>query len=76
MFQFSNIFYKRFIKEYGSILCCNVQKKIFGKSFNLMDAEEYDEFEKSGANIEKCPKIAGNVTKWTADIIVEKLKNR
>ena len=74
VFQFSNMLYQRFIEEYGSPLCCDIQKKIFGKSFNLMDPKEYNEFEKAGAHIDKCPKVAGNAAKWTSEIIIEKLK--
>jgi C_GCAxxG_C_C family probable redox protein len=72
VFQFSKKLYDCFIDEYGSILCKDVQEKLFGKSYNLMDKDEYAKFEAAGAHVDKCPSVAGNVAKWTAEIILEK----
>ncbi len=72
VFQFSKKLYDRFIEEYGSILCKDVQEKLFGKSYNLMDKDEYAKFEEAGAHVDKCPSVAGNVAKWTAEIILDR----
>ena len=74
VFKHSKILYDRFIDEYGSPLCCDVQKRLFGRSFNLMNKKEYEEFEKAGAHIDKCPSVSGNVAKWTAELILDELK--
>jgi len=74
VFQFSKILYDKFIDEYGSSLCCDVHKKLFGRTFNLMDPKDYQEFEDAGAHVDKCPVVSGNVAKWTAEIIIEKLR--
>jgi len=71
VFEFAEILYKKFLKEYGAPLCCDVHKKLFGRTFNLMDPKEYDEFDKAGAHIDKCPSVCGNVAKWTAEIILD-----
>ncbi|MEM0466962.1 MAG: C-GCAxxG-C-C family protein [Candidatus Thermoplasmatota archaeon] len=71
VFLFSKILYDRFIEEYGSPLCCDVQKKLFGRSFNLNDKDEYAAFEKAGAHVDKCPSVAANVARWTAEIIIK-----
>jgi C_GCAxxG_C_C family probable redox protein len=63
--------YNLFIAEYGSPICKEVQKKIFGRSFRLWDPKEYEEFEKAGGHVDKCPRVTGNVAKWTAEIILE-----
>jgi C_GCAxxG_C_C family probable redox protein len=36
----------RFIEEYGSVVCRDVQRKIFGRSYYLVDAGEFQKFEK------------------------------
>jgi C_GCAxxG_C_C family probable redox protein len=74
VFRYAKKLYDRFIDEYDSLLCKDVQKKIFGRSFNLLDPKEYEEFEKAGAHIDKCPVVSGNVARWTAKIILEELK--
>ena len=73
VFRYTKILYKRFIKEYGSPLCCDVQKKLFGRSYHLLNKQEYEAFEKAGAHIDKCTSVAGNAAKWTAEIILNEL---
>ena len=74
VFQFSKKLYDKFIDEYGSPLCCNVHKKLFGRTFNLLDPEEYKEFEKAGAHVDKCPSVSGNAAKWAVEIILDEIK--
>lgn len=65
--------YDRFIQEYGSCLCKNVQKKIFGRSFNFWDKKEKEIFEKSGGHIDKCPTVVAKTAQWTFKIIEEEI---
>lgn len=74
IFKYAKILYDRFVDEYDSPLCCDVQKKIFGRSFNLMDSIEYEEFEKAGAHVDKCPTVSGNAARWTVEIILNEMK--
>ncbi len=73
VFRPSKKLYDRFKEEYGSILCKDVHKKLFGRTFNLMDKDDYKEFEKMGAHVDKCPKVSGKVASWTAEIILDDL---
>jgi C_GCAxxG_C_C family probable redox protein len=74
VFKYTRLLYDRFIMEYGSPLCCDVQKKIFGRSYVLLDKQDYEAFEKAGAHVDKCTSVAGNAAKWTAEIILNDLK--
>ncbi|MEA2054568.1 MAG: C-GCAxxG-C-C family protein [Candidatus Thermoplasmatota archaeon] len=74
VFKYGKKLYDRFVDEYGSPICRDVQKRIMGRSFNLLDPLEYKEFEKAGAHVDKCPSVAGNVARWTAEIILDELK--
>ena len=76
VFKFAKLLYNRFIKEYGSPLCKDVQKKLFGRSYILLDPKEYKEFEEAGAHVDKCPSVAGNVARWTAEIILKEIKTK
>jgi hypothetical protein len=73
VFKYTKRLYDKFIKEYGSPLCCDVQKKLFGRSYILLDKQEYEAFEKTGAHVDKCPSVAGNAAKWTAEIILNEM---
>ena len=74
VFQYSKKLYDKFVEEYGSITCKNVHMKLFGRTFNLLDPKEYQEFEKAGAHVDKCPVVSGNVARWAAEIIINDLK--
>jgi C_GCAxxG_C_C family probable redox protein len=71
VFLYSKKLYDKFVKEYGSPVCKDVHKKLFGRSFKLLDPKEYQEFEKAGAHIDKCPSVSGNVARWAAEIILD-----
>ncbi|MEF8848284.1 MAG: C-GCAxxG-C-C family protein [Candidatus Thermoplasmatota archaeon] len=71
IFYYTKKLLNKFRKEYGQILCKDVQKKLFGRSFKLSDKKEYSQFEKQGAHVDKCPKVAGNVARWTLEIILK-----
>jgi C_GCAxxG_C_C family probable redox protein len=76
VFKYTKLLYDRFIEEYGSPLCCDVQKKLFGRSYVLLDKKEYEEFEKAGAHVDKCTSVAGNAARWTAEIILNELNHK
>lgn len=71
VFRYSTKLYDRFIEEYGSPLCKDVHKKLFGRTFNLLDPKDYAEFEKAGAHVDKCPDVSGKVARWAAEIILD-----
>jgi C_GCAxxG_C_C family probable redox protein len=61
----------RFIHEYGSVICRNVQIKIFGRPYYLADIDEFQKFEKAGAHDVHCPEVVGKAARWTAELIIE-----
>ncbi|MEM1546871.1 MAG: C-GCAxxG-C-C family protein [Candidatus Methanomethylicia archaeon] len=63
--------YDRFVEEFGSCICKDVQNKIFGRSFNLWDPEEYKEFERMGGHRDKCPEVSGKVARWVAEMLLK-----
>jgi len=67
--------YDRFVQEYGSCLCKDVQKKIFGRSFNFWDEKEKKIFENSGGHIDKCPAVVAKTAHWAFKIIEEEIDN-
>ena len=61
----------RFVREYGSCKCRDVQKKIFGRSYNLWDQKQFNDFEKAGGHKDKCPDVVGKVAMWTVEMIMD-----
>jgi hypothetical protein len=65
---------KKYIEEYGTINCANIQLQIYGRTFYLEDPDDMQKLEEAGghSNPEKCPHIVGNAAKWTMEILLDK----
>ena len=63
----------RFTRYYGSILRPQIQTRLFGRSFNLQDPLDCEEFEKAGAHTDpaKCMGVVGNAARWTMEALME-----
>ncbi|MBN1280585.1 MAG: C_GCAxxG_C_C family protein [Candidatus Thermoplasmatota archaeon] len=74
VYKYTKQLYDRFLAEYGSPLCCDVQTQLFGRSYNLLDRQDYAAFEQAGGHVDKCPSVSGNVAQWTAELILKEMK--
>lgn len=64
-------FTDRFVAEMGSLICGDIQKKKMGKSFNLLDSDEWDDFENLGGHDRHCPDVVGVATRIVVQMIME-----
>lgn len=64
---------KRFIEEYGSFICRDIQMKLFGKSFNLRDPTIFEEFarERERRPEDPCSKVTEKAAGWAVEAILE-----
>jgi C_GCAxxG_C_C family probable redox protein len=60
-----------FVEDYGSILCKDIQRKIMGRSYNLWDPKDREEFNAAGGHTNKCPDVVGKAAKWTVGLLSE-----
>ena len=68
-FEMMGKLHAKFIEEYGTIICRDIQTKIMGRFYYLPDPEELAKFEKAGAYDGKCPEVVGKAARWAAEII-------
>jgi C_GCAxxG_C_C family probable redox protein len=66
----------KFNREYGSNICKNIHRRLYGRDFDLRDAADREVFEKSGAHVDKCTSVVGKAAAWATELIVEELSNR
>jgi C_GCAxxG_C_C family probable redox protein len=57
------------IREYGSCRCHDIQQKIMGRTYNLLDPKELEEAMKEGM-LEHCARVVGRTTKKAAELIL------
>jgi C_GCAxxG_C_C family probable redox protein len=71
-FELVRKLHDKFVQEYGSIICQNIQTKVFGRSYYLADMDEFEEFEKAGGHdAYHCPEVVGKAARWAAEIILK-----
>ncbi|MBN1102095.1 MAG: C_GCAxxG_C_C family protein [Deltaproteobacteria bacterium] len=67
---------ERFNRQYGSNICREIHRGIFGRCFDLRDARERKEFERLGAHRDKCTSVVGRAAAWAAELILGEASNR
>ncbi len=70
-FALARKLHEKFIQEYGSVVCRDVQAKVLGRPFYLADPDEFKKFEKAGAHDIHCPEVVGKAARWAAEAIIE-----
>lgn len=68
--EVSKELYQQFEKEFGSTKCRDIQKLLFGRSFDMWDAREREQFQKAGSH-EKCALVVKKAAQLTATVILK-----
>jgi len=66
----------RFIEKYGTIICKEVHYKLFGRTYDLWNPEEKQQFEDAGAHRDKCTSVVATASSWSAELILDEIKKR
>ena len=67
--------FNRFKEEIGGTMCSEIQKKLFGRSFDFKKTEEAEEWYKAGG-LERCPMVCAIAARIAADIILTQKESR
>jgi C_GCAxxG_C_C family probable redox protein len=64
---------KKFVDQYDSILCPQLQERIYGRAFNHQDPADWQAFLDAGAHTDptKCMSVVGNAARWTLEILID-----
>lgn len=76
VYEMTKRLHDRFITEYGSSNCHDIQKSVFGRSYNLWDTEDFKRFDEDGGHTTKCPEVVGKAAQWTVELIWEEQKKQ
>lgn len=61
----------RFLQEYGSVSCKDIQTKLMGRSFNFWKKEDEIAFLNAGGHQDQCPTVCGKGARWVLEILLE-----
>ncbi len=68
--EFARASFRRFVQEFGSWICRDIQISQFGRSFDLHNPKDNEEFEKASGH-ETCSKVVGKAARLAAETILE-----
>ena len=77
-FKMASALHDKFIEKYGSVICSGIQKKIFGRSFDLRDDTQKQQFRDAGAHEDKdkCCAVVGDGARWGVELILSEIESR
>lgn len=64
-------FRDKFIEEFGTTLCPEIHKQLFGKSYDFKDDKQTQEFFEISDHAEKCAGVVGKAARIAAEFIEE-----
>jgi len=64
-------FRDKYIQEYGSVVCRDIQTKVLGRPYYIADPEDYEKFLAAGAHDIYCPEVVGKAARWMVELILE-----
>ena len=63
--------FDKFMEEYGTVICRDIQYKIMGKSYRMYDVEDMQRFLADGGHDDKCTAVVAKAAVWAAEILEE-----
>lgn len=62
-------FRQKFREEYNTVICENIMRKLYGRSYNIEDADEFKKFDECGAHDWAETGVCGNAAYWVVEIL-------
>jgi len=59
----------RFVEKYGSVICHQIHRKLYGRPFYIADPQELDKLDKAGGHDWGCTSVCRDAAIWTVEIL-------
>ncbi len=66
-FKIGKVLVERFKEEFGGITCEELQQQFTGRTYDMWDVKEYQQFDNDRGN--QCAHATGTVTKWIVEML-------
>ncbi len=60
-----------FVREFGTIICRDIQTIKFGRPYYIRDLEDFNKFEEAGGHDDKCTDVVGKAAKMAVKLILD-----
>jgi C_GCAxxG_C_C family probable redox protein len=69
-FGLTRKFTEEFIREFGTIICRDIQTSKFGRPYYIADPDEFAKFEEAGGHDDKCTDVVGRASRLAVQFIL------
>jgi C_GCAxxG_C_C family probable redox protein len=75
-FRMGQALHDKFVEKYGTVICGEIHKKIYGRSFLLRDDEHKQAFRDAGAHEREdgCCAVIGDGARWATELILAEME--
>ena len=70
-FEAGRALHQKFIDEYGTVICRDIETNVLGRPFFLSDRDDYVKADALGNHSRVSPEVVGKACKWTVEVIFE-----
>jgi hypothetical protein len=63
--------HEKFMEKYGTIVCHQIHRKLYGRPYYLADHDELEKFDAAGAHDWGCTSVCGEAARWTVEVFEE-----
>lgn len=70
-FEVGRALHKKFIDEYGTVICRDIEMNVMGRPFFLSDKDDYAKADALGAHATVSPDVVGKACQWAVETIFE-----
>ena len=64
-------FTQKYIEEFGTIICRDIQASTFGRPYYIADPDEFEKFEEAGGHVDKCTDVVGRASRLVIKFILD-----
>jgi C_GCAxxG_C_C family probable redox protein len=65
-----------FLDQYGTVTCKDIHKKLFGRTYDMYNPDEKEQFDKDGAHTTKCTGVVGTAARESVRLILKEAEKQ
>ena len=70
-YKLASDLFERYQKKYKTAVCSEIQKQVFGRTFDLRKTEDFQTLIDMGGHSHVCPEVVGNAARMTLRVILD-----
>jgi hypothetical protein len=75
-FRMGRELHDHFIETYGTLICEQIHLRLFGRTYDLFDSQDKQQFNDDGGHTDKCTSVVANAAAWTTELLLDELEKR